>query len=559
MGSFARTTLTILAVVATAAIVGVAHAAEARTATAAAARPTETPRTATSTVTALRPTDDFMETGRFRWGKPSWNQPSYSQPIYKFTRPTYSSTKNTFTTAVGVTKTCVSPIIAIGGTTSGTVTAVCDASTPAQFSRWFNKNNKYAFNKHVTSHKNTHTITHTQKNICCDGYVCKGASQVTAKLVGTLFGSTTQVSIVTDNPAPYVAIRTNNNACCLPQDDFDVTQLLCRASLDPGTACPVGVIASGDLASFDKLACLCCDGKLQIVEVGSDPASFFAMCNPVDPSGIVGICGRPPPSPFADSFALQQAVTSCLAVDSTGENCCSRTDFPANCGPAGTTDMPGWDTSAVTRMNGLFRDKTEFNQDISRWDTSEVTDMNAMFGRAREFNQPLVDWNTGAVTNMEFMFNDALKFNQPIAAWNTGAVTDMKSMFDRASKFNQPIADWDTSNVMDMERMFNLASDFNQPIAAWNTGAVTNMKSMFNRASKFNQPIADWDTTKVERMDSMFKNAEAFNNDITCWNTVVLTDSDRMFDGAVAWKDAYVRDPTSASDDGPPDEWGLRP
>jgi hypothetical protein len=41
------------------------------------------------------------------------------------------------------------------------------------------------------------------------------------------------------------------------------------------------------LASFDKLACLCCVGKLQIVEDGSDPASFFAMCNPVDPSGIV--------------------------------------------------------------------------------------------------------------------------------------------------------------------------------------------------------------------------------------------------------------------------------
>ena len=331
MGSFARTTLTILAVVATAAIVGVAHAAEARTATAAAARPTETPRTATSTVTALRPTDDFMETGRFRWGKPSWNQPSYSQPIYKFTRPTYSSTKNTFTTAVGVTKTCVSPIIAIGGTTSGTVTAACDASTPAQISRWFNKYNKYAFNKHGISHKNTHTITHTQKNICCDGYVCKGASQVTATLVGTLSSSPTQVSIVTNNPAPYVAIGTNNNACCLSQDDFDVTQLLCKATLVPGRACPVGVIASGDLASFDKLACLCCVGKLQIVEDGSDPAPFLAICKPVDPSCIVGIYGRPAPSPLADSDALKLAVANCLAVDPTGENCCSRTDSLADC------------------------------------------------------------------------------------------------------------------------------------------------------------------------------------------------------------------------------------
>jgi len=105
-----------------------------------------------------------VEASRFRWDKPSWSQPSWSQPIYK--SPTYSSTNNTFTTAVGVTKTCVRPIIAIDGTTSGTVAAACDFRTPAQFSRWFNK---YA---HGTSHKNTHT----QKNICCDGYVCKQAT-----------------------------------------------------------------------------------------------------------------------------------------------------------------------------------------------------------------------------------------------------------------------------------------------------------------------------------------------------------------------------------------------
>jgi surface protein len=505
MRSFARFTPPLLAVVAAAAIVGVAHAAEARTATAAAPRIIGTPRTATTTVRALRPTDEVIEAGRFRWGKPSWSQPSWSQPIYKLIRPMYSSTKNTFTTAVGVTKTCVSPIIAIGGTTSGTVTAACDASTPAQISRWFNKYNKYAFNKHGISHKNTHTITHTQKNICCDGYVCKGASQVTATLVGTLSSSPTQVSIVTNNPAPYVAIGTNNNACCLSQDDFDVTQLLCKATLVPGRACPVGVIASGDLASFDKLACLCCDGKLQIVEDGSDPASFFAMCNPVDPSGVVGICGRPPPSPFADSDALKLAVANCLTMYPTGENCCSRTDSPADCGAAGTTDMPGWDTSKVTSMSTLFRRKSDFNQDISRWDTSAVTDMRTKFSLAGAFNQPLADWNTGAVKDMSFMFNNAGMFNKPLATWNTSAVTDMKFMFQRARIFNQPLAAWDTSQVTDM--------------------------------------------------NSMFIDAAAFDNDITHWNTVALTDSAAMFLRAVAWKLAYERIPSSPPDDGPPDKW----
>jgi len=91
--------------------------------------------------------------------------------------------------------------------------------------------------------------------------------------------------------------------------------------------------------------------KLQIVEDGSDLASVFAMCNPVDPSSVFGICGRHPPSLFADSDALKLAVGNCLAVDPTGENCCSRTDFLADCEAAGTADMPGWDTSAVTSMS----------------------------------------------------------------------------------------------------------------------------------------------------------------------------------------------------------------
>ena len=36
-------------------------------------------------------------------------------------------------------------------------------------------------------------------------------------------------------------------------------------------------------------------------------------------------------------------------------------------------DISEWDTSAVTSMEGLFKDKKEFNQDISQWDVSNVT------------------------------------------------------------------------------------------------------------------------------------------------------------------------------------------
>ena len=48
-----------------------------------------------------------------------------------------------------------------------------------------------------------------------------------------------------------------------------------------------------------------------------------------------------------------------------------------------------WDVSYVTNMEGLFRGKMEFNEDIGAWDVSSVTTMKKMFHHATAFNQPL--------------------------------------------------------------------------------------------------------------------------------------------------------------------------
>ena len=61
-------------------------------------------------------------------------------------------------------------------------------------------------------------------------------------------------------------------------------------------------------------------------------------------------------------------------------------------------------TSKVTDMNSIFKDKTEFNQDIGSWDTSNVTNMRGMFGDASSFNQNIGSWDTSSVTNMYAMF-----------------------------------------------------------------------------------------------------------------------------------------------------------
>ena len=94
-------------------------------------------------------------------------------------------------------------------------------------------------------------------------------------------------------------------------------------------------------------------------------------------------------APFADSGAtadpmywLKTAVDNCLAVDPKGVECCAT----ANCGPAGTGEMQTWNVSQVMDMSELFKDKGQFNADISAWDTSQVTNMDAMFYGASAFN-----------------------------------------------------------------------------------------------------------------------------------------------------------------------------
>ena len=91
--------------------------------------------------------------------------------------------------------------------------------------------------------------------------------------------------------------------------------------------------------------------------------------------------------------------------------------------------ISNWDTSQVTNMARLFKDKSNFDDDISKWDVSNVTNMYWMFRYATSFNQPIGAWDTHNVTNMEGMFAYATSFNQPIDAWDTHNVTNMKYMF----------------------------------------------------------------------------------------------------------------------------------
>ena len=138
-----------------------------------------------------------------------------------------------------------------------------------------------------------------------------------------------------------------------------------------------------------------------------------------------------------------------------------------------------WDTSKITDMSGLFKDKINFNDDIGNWDTSKVTTMKCMFHEANMFNQDIRNWDTSNVVNMKSMFEYAIKFNQDISEWNTHSVTDMSGMFALAENFNQDISEWKISSVIDMEDMFYEANAFDQDLRDWKTINVTNMFGMF--------------------------------------------------------------------------------
>ncbi|MCY4561456.1 MAG: BspA family leucine-rich repeat surface protein, partial [Flavobacteriaceae bacterium] len=134
-------------------------------------------------------------------------------------------------------------------------------------------------------------------------------------------------------------------------------------------------------------------------------------------------------------------------------------------------------TTYVTNMNGLFRNKYLFNEDISTWDTSNVISMNSMFNQASAFNRDIGNWDVSKVIDMRNMFREAHNFNQNIGGWNVSNVTLMNGMFsnyDEGGRFNQDISTWNVSNVTDMNSMFNGSTNFNQNLSGWN---VTNVFS----------------------------------------------------------------------------------
>jgi len=164
-------------------------------------------------------------------------------------------------------------------------------------------------------------------------------------------------------------------------------------------------------------------------------------------------------TPITDAN-FKTAINTCLSTNPE-DGMCSDSEYGA---------MPDWDVSNVTDMSEAFKDKNDFNADISAWNVSNVTNMNFMFYWASAFNQPIGDWDVSSVTDMGYMFYYASSFNQPIGDWEVGNVEYMAYMFYQASAFNQNISNWCVTNIDSEPTQFSTESpllESNKPV--WGT------------------------------------------------------------------------------------------
>ena len=249
----------------------------------------------------------------------------------------------------------------------------------------------------------------------------------------------------------------------------------------------------------------------------------------------------------------------------------------------------------VRDMSAAFKDKNNFNEDITRWNVTNVTNMQEMFKNAAIFNKDITVWSPNraafkaidSVLSIQSMFFGATEMEKtfktregwgfsplmsffstpgfisitqanihtaaatidvsgystdygPVVTWNITSVTDLSGLFDteRGIAINDNIntSYWHTHNVTNMYKMFNGQENFTADISEWDTSKVIDMASMFKGNKLFNVPLNTWNTSNVTNMGSMFEDASGFNQDVSSWNTSKVTDMIKMFKGATAFK-----------------------
>ena len=155
------------------------------------------------------------------------------------------------------------------------------------------------------------------------------------------------------------------------------------------------------------------DGKTLVAKAGTAPGTEFVI------DGITYT--------VLDNATLAQWVTASAGGAFSGGGDLAGT--PAS----EAKDLTKAVTTLCTDMKELFKDKTNFNGDISTWDVSNVTTMEGMFEGADKFNKDVSKWDTNKVQNMDKMFKNATEFKQDLSKWCVTNLTTEPTDFTEGS------------------------------------------------------------------------------------------------------------------------------
>ncbi len=185
-----------------------------------------------------------------------------------------------------------------------------------------------------------------------------------------------------------------------------------------------------------------------------------------------------------------------------------------------------WDTSSVTRMDGVFYECTAVTSlDLSKWDVSNVTSMMYLFENCSGLKSVnLTGWDTSKVTTMRRMFRECTALaSVDVSGFDMEHVTDTTDMFyDCKSLASLDVSNFETGDMTDMSGMFSECMSLaSLDVSSFDTSNVTDMSYMFQGCSALTAlNLTNFDTSNVTDMTGMFEDCEKLEGvNLSSFNT----------------------------------------
>lgn len=279
-------------------------------------------------------------------------------------------------------------------------------------------------------------------------------------------GTTYDILVSGQPPYRWEATTTGSKTCVIPSYPRDCT------STDPSGALGSGTLAVTVRARTSAGAPGTTVRVINPIQSGSVEGSTL----PFSKSRLHIFTVNPS---LVNSTGLRLPTTSAtISYLDFGTTATAQTDLP-NDGSwtvGGTTIRAvfDWDNSAATATpSGWLTDVTQFGRNSITGKNNQIASGRYAFeGGTFTKLTALPNLDLSNLTSMEGMFRNSTAFNQNITGWQVGSVTEMAAMFQNAAAFNQDLHEWDVAGIA------------NQP-ANFDTGATAWVKSRpkfgFNR------------------------------------------------------------------------------